>query len=229
MIDIAGLTLARAAMGETGGGLHSASVNVSYLAAAIQQTLIAEAVMLRRGKELCFVDVTISTDSGKLVAKGVSTVRARGASAPDVVRAKGDEGLADPGVMGPNLPKRVAFIGHLGMQVENMSAAQSRIVMPFKAANADADGNLHEGPILALLDTTGAMAAWALTGPGSYKASTVGLQAGFRAPAPPEDLVAYGRVCQRDGEIFWCEVEVAVRTTQNLVAAGTVLYRIVTS
>ena len=86
---------------------------------------------------------------------------------------------------------------------------------------------VDRGSMLALLDTTGALAAWSETGPGAFKASTVGVHAHMVAPAGAEDLVAYGRLTQRDNEIFWCDVEVATRSDQNVVARGTVLYRIV--
>jgi hypothetical protein len=35
-------------------------------------------------------------------------------------------------------------------------------------------------------------------------------------------------VVQRDGELFWSDVEVACASDQRLVARGTVIYRIVT-
>ena len=80
---------------------------------------------------------------------------------------------------------------------------------------------------LALLDTTGAMAAWAETGPGRYKASTPSLQARFFSPPPAEDLVAYGRMIQRDAELLWSDVEVASARDARVFARGTVVYRIV--
>ena len=87
---------------------------------------------------------------------------------------------------------------------------------------------MHEGAVLALLDTTGAMAAWAETGPGPYKASTPALQAQILTTPPKQDLVAYGRVVQRDADGFWSDVEVAGQGDGRVVARGTVLYRIVT-
>jgi acyl-coenzyme A thioesterase PaaI-like protein len=109
-----------------------------------------------------------------------------------------------------------------------MTDAHSRIVMPWSDANGDASGGVHEGAVLALLDTTGAMAAWAETGPGPYKASTPALQAQILAPPRKQDLVAYGRMVQRDGDAFWSDVEVAGSAGGQVVARGTVLYRIVT-
>jgi uncharacterized protein (TIGR00369 family) len=129
--------------------------------------------------------------------------------------------------MGPHIGK-TPFIGGRGIVVQHMTGARSRLVMPWRDANADAAGGVHEGAVLALLDTTGAMASWAETGPGRYKASTPAIQAQILAPPPREDLVGYGRVVQRDGELFWSDVEVACASDQRLVARGTVIYRIVT-
>ncbi len=228
MINLGGLAVAGAALGDAGRPIRTASIQVTYLAAAIGEAITAEATLLRRGKEICFVDIAVATDSGKPIARGLSTVRGRFATdeAPGV-KTVGDEGGSDPGPMGPHVAGRVPFINRLGLQVEHMAEGMSRIAMPFIEANANDSGGVHEGPMLALLDTAGAMAAWAVTGPGAFKASTVGVHAHMVAPAAAEDLVAYGRVIQRDNEIFWSDVEVATRSDQNVVARGTVLYRIV--
>jgi acyl-coenzyme A thioesterase PaaI-like protein len=110
-----------------------------------------------------------------------------------------------------------------------MAGGRSRVAMPIFDANRDAGGGHHEGAVLALLDTTGAMASWAETGPGPFKASTPALQAQILAPAPDADLVAYGRLVQRDADAFWADVEIADAERGLVCARGTVLYRIVTS
>jgi len=109
-----------------------------------------------------------------------------------------------------------------------MTGGTSRIVMPAGEKNADLSGGIHEGALLALLDTAGAMASWAETGPGAYKASTPALQAQILAPRVAEDVVAYGRLVQRDGDAFWADVEVVGQSSAQVVGRGTVLYRIVT-
>lgn len=228
MVNLGGLCVSEAALGEKAGRLHTAAIQITYLAAAIGEPIVTEATLLRRGKEICFVEVAVQTEEGKPIARGLCTVRGRfDAPASEPVAATGDDGQADPGAMGPALAGRVAFIGRLGLSVEHMASGRSRISMPFIDINADALGGVHEGAILAHLDTTGAMAAWSETGPGAYKASTVGVQAQMVDHAPGEDLIAYGRVVQRDREIFWCQVEVATASNDRTVARGTVLYRIV--
>jgi uncharacterized protein (TIGR00369 family) len=154
-------------------------------------------------------------------------VRARfGEAAAELPSAAGDDGVADPGLLGPQLP-RVPFIGARGIRAEHMMGGTSRLVMPWQESNADLGGGVHEGAVLALLDTAGAMAAWARTGHGPYKASTPSMQAQVLAPARKEDLVAFGRNVQRDGDLLWSDVEIAGAASGRVCARGTVLYRIV--
>jgi len=228
LIDIASLAVGRAAFDAAALPLHVAALDVAYLSAAVGEEVVAEARVLRKGKDLCFVEVNVVNPAGKAIARGLSTVRGRfGVEHAASTPSAGDDGAAEPGPMGKQIPKVVPFIGGLGMQIENMSGGRSRIAMPFRESNAGADGGVHEGAILALLDTTGAMAAWATTGPGGFKASTVAIQAQLRAAARAEDIVAYARTAQRDREIFWCDVEVASRADGRILAGGTVIYRIV--
>jgi uncharacterized protein (TIGR00369 family) len=218
----------RAVLGEAAGGFHTSGLQVNYLAAAIGEDVAAEAKLLRRGKDMCFVEVDVATPGGKSIAHVTSMVRGRFGAAP-VTRpeARGDAGESEPGPMGPHIGA-MPYTRARGIVVEHMHGGTSRITMPGGGANAALEGGAHEGAVLALLDTTGAMAAWGETGPGPYKASTPALQAQFLAPVPPGDLVGRGRVVQRDGAVFWSDVEVAGRTDGRLIARGTVIYRIVT-
>ena len=221
--------MAEVARGDDARRHHSASIQVTYLASANGESIIADTKMLRRGKEICFLEVNVHTESGKPVSRGLCTVRGRfGDTGSEPVIFAGDHGESDPGAMGPALAGRVPFIGRLGLNVQHMAGGTSRINMPFIDINADAHGGVHEGAILAHLDTTGAMAAWAETGPGKFKASTVGVYAQMVDWVEGKELIAYGRVEQRDREIFWTQVDVATASTSRTVARGQVLYRIVT-
>ncbi len=225
---VGGQVVARAALGEDSGPWHSFGLQVNYLAAAIGEPVLAFARLLRRGKSLCFVCVDVVTEQKKPIAHVTTAVHARFGAAPaELARSAGDHGESDPGPMGPGIGA-VPFIGNRGISVEHMAGGTSRLVMPWKDENADAGGGVHEGAVLALLDTAGAMAAWSVTGPGRFKASTPAIQAQVLAPSPRGDLVAYGRCAQRDDEIFWSDVEVATAHEGRVCARGTVLYRIVT-
>jgi uncharacterized protein (TIGR00369 family) len=218
----------RAALGAGSGPWHTAALQVNYLAAAIGEDVHARAVLLRRGTAMCFVEVAVAREDGKPIAHATAAVRARFAAPPaQVYTAAGDRGESEPGKMGPGVGK-MPFTAARGLHVEHMTGGISRITMPACAANADASGGIHEGAVLALLDTTGAMAAWATTGVGPYKASTPALQAQILTPPEGVDLVAYGRCVQRDSELLWSEVEVTSAADRRVFARGTVVYRIVT-
>jgi len=219
--------VARANLPEAPGGVHTAGLQVSYLAAAIGEDVFATAHLLRRGKAVCFVEVDVETAEGKGIAHTTSMVRGRfDASAPDLPVTPGDDGASEPGGMGPHVGK-MPFMAGRGIHVEHMQGGRARIVMPRKPENRDADGGVHEGAVLALLDTTGAMAAWAVDGPGPYKASTPTLQAQILTPPPDADLVAYGWTRFRDVDAYWADVDVADAATGRVHARGTVQYRIV--
>jgi uncharacterized protein (TIGR00369 family) len=220
----------RAALGDEAGPLHTTGLHVSYLAAAINEAVSAEARLLRRGKELCFLDVEVATADGKAIARAAVATRARQGKPPATTHvALGDDGEVAPGPMGERVGK-LGFIGGRGIGVELMRGGRSRLRMPWRESNGagGAGGGTHEGAALALLDTAGAMAAWSVTGPGPFKASTPAIQAQVLSPPPAAELVAFGRVVERDDEMFWSEVEVAEAASLRVCARGVVLYRIVT-
>lgn len=218
--------LARSALGSATGPFHTAACQVSYLAAAIAQPVVARSSLLRRGKEMVFSDTVVATEEGKKIAQISSLVRA-GGTVDDDVRAEGDDDSADPGEMGPFIGM-LPFAAARRLSVEHMAGSRSRIIMPLGDANGDLGGGVHEGALLALLDTTGAMASWAATGPGRYKASTAALQAQIIGSPPSAGLIGYGWVVQRSGDLFWSDVEIADAESGRLCARGTVVYRIVT-
>ena len=101
---IGGHAVARAALGESSGPWHTVSVQVNYLAAAIDEDVTAQATLLRRGKEMCFVEVDVTRGDGKPIAHITSAVRGRFGADPAVLATSpGDHGESDPGKMGPHM------------------------------------------------------------------------------------------------------------------------------
>jgi uncharacterized protein (TIGR00369 family) len=227
---VGGQAVARAALGAAAGSFHTAQLQVAYLAAARAEEVIATAKLRRRGKTLCFVDIDIATEAGKPVATVLTTVRGRlGAPPAETPTAASDESGTDPGEIGPFIEQQ-PFIANRRIHIEHMTGGTSRLSLPFDdEKNGDAEGGVHEGAVSALLDTCGAMASWATSGVGPYRASTVSLQSEALAPAPASELVAYGRCYHRDADLFWSDVEVAIADSRCVVSRGTVLYRIVTN
>src|SRR5581483_7771448 len=76
-IRIAGVLAAATGLGE-GQGLDAGTLDLSvdYLAAAIGEDIVADAEVLRRGKEIVYSDVDVRNGGGKRIAKGLVTYRA---------------------------------------------------------------------------------------------------------------------------------------------------------
>ncbi len=210
-------------------------LSVNYLAAAIGEDIIASAEVLRRGKEIVYADVDVHSDAGKRVAKGLVTYRALDRAAVPQAAQRQRRMAAERLPAGAlDVPRNarvfvaVPFIARLGMTVTHARDGEAFLAMPFHADNADGDGRVHEGALAALIDTSGAMASWSITGLNfSYKASTVGIHLNFHAPALGEDVLAHARTLRRDNEIFLNGVTVSGCRSGCVVATGSVTYRIV--
>lgn len=242
-IDVAGALLARAASARDGTGdggtgpsgddgleRRTLDLTVSYLAAAIGCDVVVEGRLLRRGKELAYVEVAVRDDQDRDVARGLVTHR----FAPP---APAERVLADvpaSQLVAGEVPKAARmivaapFMAARGMQITLMHGGRAIVELPCTDANADEDGSVHEGAIAALLDTAGAMAAWSVTGVDlRYKASTPGIHVSFHAPAHGEPVAAHARTLSRTGESFLNAVTVYGQNSRRAIATGSVTYRIV--
>ena len=209
-------------------------LSVDYLAAAIGEDIVATAEVLRRGKEIVYSDVDVRNDAGKRIAKGLVTYRAFDrASNPAAAERQRvmerDQALPSSEHVPKNARVFVAvpFIARLGMSVTYAKDGEAFMLMPFKPEISDLGGAVHEGALAALMDSTGAMASWSITGLDfTYKASTVGIHVSHHAPAR-EDVVAHARTLRRNNEIFLNQVTLSERQSGTVVATGSVTYRIV--
>ena len=217
---------------DAGADLLAAPVDVflDYLAAAINEDITAEAHVLRRGKELRYVDVDVRTAAGKAIAKGLLTYR----SAPIAPAPRERSTVRPPDLAAAHIPPfakffvHAPFIARLGLAVEHAADGVARTRMPFSAALDGGEGAVHEGAIAALIDTTAALASWSLVPlDPRNKASTVDLHVSWCGAAPGDGLVAVAETLQRRDEIFINTVTVTAASTGRVVAFGTVTYRIV--
>jgi len=234
-IDIAGVLAATT--GFAGKPIFDAGtldLSVAYLAAAIGEDIVADAQVLRRGKEIVYVDVDVRNDGGKRIARGLLTYRAL--DRPPAGAERQRMSFAEPvvgGVPGEDVPPlaraivAVPFIASLGMAIDRMHDGHALLRMPVTPDKVDHEGAIHEGALAALIDTTGAMASWSVVGVNlRYKASTVGIHVSYHAPAR-EDVVAEARTWRRNDEIFLNQVTASERDSRRVVATGSVTYRIV--
>ncbi len=235
-IDIAGALAAWTGVDATTSlECGTLDLSVNYLAAAIGEDIVATAEVLRRGKEIVYSAADVRTDAGKRIATGLSTYRLfdRAASPGAAERQRStvipvSDGGAAEVAKGANTFVMLPFVARLGIQVERAHDGNAILAMPFLRAHGDADGAPHEGALAALIDTTGALASWSITGLNfSYKASTVGLHVNYHDRAPGEAVLADARTVRRNNEIFLNHVTVRARGSGRVVATGSVTYRIV--
>jgi uncharacterized protein (TIGR00369 family) len=231
-IGIAGTLAASAGLGDAAGlETRTLDLAVTYLAAAIGEDIVADAEVLRRGKEIVYADVGVRNDAGKWIAKGLVTFRAAPPSADDRQRHLPPPPAPTAGGEIPPLARAfvsVPFIKRLGMTITQMHDGTGTLRMPFIDANADADGAVHEGALAAFLDTAGAVASWSIVGLDfRLKASTVGIHVSYHARAVGEDVVAHSRTLMRTDEIFANTVTLVAAASERVVATGSVTYRIV--
>ena len=232
-IDIAGVLAATT--GFAGKPIFDAGtldLSVAYLAAAIGEDIVADAQVLRRGKEIVYVDVDVRNDGGKRIAKGLVTHRVldRPPAGAERQRTTHAEPATAEGGQVPKLARAIVsvpFMASLGLEITHMHDGRSGLRMPLAPDRTDAGGAIHEGALAALLDTTGAMASWSIAGLDlRYKASTVGIHVSYHAPARG-DVVAEARTWRRNDEIFLNQVTLSEHGSRRVVATGTVTYRIV--
>jgi len=209
-------------------------LSVNYLAAAIGEDIVASAEVLRRGKEIVYSEIDVRTDAGKRIALGLVTYRAFDRTANSAAAERQRTAPAPPApaaeepVRGASAFVMAPFIARLGMQVEQASGGAAVLNMPFTPAHADPTGAMHEGALAALIDSTGALASWSITGLDMrFKASTVGIHVNYHTPARDEAVRAHARTLRRNNEIFLNQVTVSGCTSGLIVATGSVTYRIV--
>ena len=226
LLAIGSRAVARSNLPTNSGPWVLGQLQVNYLSAAREEDVIAEARLQRRGRALCFVETKVTKRDGTPIAAATAVVRARfGREVTSLPMSFGDDGESEPGPLAKALAS-APFMSKRQMNIVHMADGRARVTMPACDANADENGRLHDGAMLALLDTTGAMAAWAEAGPARWKASTASLQAQTLAPPPSGDVVAYARCVHRDQEMYWCDAEIADVTTGRVTTRGTVFYRL---
>ena len=232
-IDIAGVLAAAAGADGDRFDDRTLDLSVVYLSAAIGEDIVADAEVLRRGKEIVYGDVDVRNDGGKRIARGTVTWRGLDRPPADADRqrvARAEPSRDDGGDDVPSLARAIVsvpFMKSLGLRITRMADGHAVIRMPHTPEKTDAAGAIHEGALAALVDTTGAMASWSITGIDfRYKASTVGIHVSFHGAAGG-DVVAEGRTWRRNDEIFLNQVTVSDAASGRVVATGAVTYRIV--
>jgi uncharacterized protein (TIGR00369 family) len=108
------------------------------------------------------------------------------------------------------------------MALETIGDGVAILLMPPIATNLDADGHVHEGAVLALIDAAGTCAISAATG-SARQIVAVSLHASVLRPLSSGALSAYAVVRARDGLSAWCDAEVVGVADRRLHGIGTIV------
>jgi uncharacterized protein (TIGR00369 family) len=125
-------------------------------------------------------------------------------------QAEASEAGADGAALARSWLENSAFVGHLGIRLEEMDPGRAVLAMPYGDALPTLGNVVHGGAISSLIDTAAATAAWSgAEVPQRPRASTVGLTVDFLSPARGQGLKADARVVRRGGTgLCFCEVKV---------------------
>jgi len=205
--------------------------SITYLAAAINEGVVVSARPLRRGKGLTFAEIDVQTEAGKPIARGLAARRLAPPAPADRVRRTREAAAPAGGAEPPRFTRiftSAPFMARLGLEVLRVEDGDARVRLPWAGANGDAEGNLHEGALAALADTTGAMASWSLVPlDPRNKASTPVVHVSVHGAVRDEAVIAHARTLARTDEIFTNAVTLTGETSGTMVATATVTYRIV--
>jgi uncharacterized protein (TIGR00369 family) len=200
---------------------------VQYLDAGRDEDVLGEARVLRRGRDLVFLDVIARSPAGVPICHGVLTYQTadHGGHAP---RLHADPILLPaPSPMVAPAAHRLfkGYVSKLGIAPLHESPGRARLHMPCTHAHLDETGQLHAGVLASLVDIAAVAASWALVGrrPGA-RGSTVGMQVSFPTTAA-EPVVADAHVQQRSESLLFSTVHVTT-ASGRLVALGQVTYRL---
>jgi uncharacterized protein (TIGR00369 family) len=213
---------------DTAPHLGCVDLSVQYLAPATREDVVAEARVLRRGRTLIFLDVTLSSRAGAPICRGLLSYQtADYAGQAPRVRAQ-HALLPAPAPLAPPDARRLfrGYVGKLGITPLHESAGRVRLHMPCTAMHLDEGGRLHAGALASILDIAAVAASWSLVPRRQgARGSTIGMQVSYPTGAAAA-VVADAHVQQRSEELLFSTVHVTTVASEQLVAMGQVSYRL---
>ena len=208
--------------------LSCIDLSVQYLASSSEEDVLVEARVLRRGRDLIFLDVEIRSAAGKPIVHGVLTYQASD-YAGHTPRLRSEHSLLSaPTPMIAPADHRVfrGYVRKLGITPLHQTSGRTRLHMPCTPMHVDERGHVHAGALASIVDIAAVTAAWSLVPrrPG-VRGSTIGMQVSFPSTATTA-VVADAYVQQRTEELLFSTVHVTSVVSGQLVAMGQVSYRL---
>lgn len=214
---------------ETRTDVRCVDLAVQYLDAGREEDVVAEARVLRRGRDVAFVDVAAHTSAGRPICHGLLTYHTadHGGHTPRVHDAPVLLPAPSPAIAPHSHRLFQGYVTKLGITPLHESPGRTRLRMPCTPAHLDETGMAHAGALASLVDIAAVAASWALVGrkPGA-RGSTIGMQVSFPGRTA-EAVVADAHVQQRAESLLFSTVHVTGETSGRLVAMGQVSYRLI--
>ncbi|GAB3502854.1 PaaI family thioesterase [Amycolatopsis cihanbeyliensis] len=212
----------------TGERASTVSLHVNYTRAGRSGPFTVSTRRVRAARELGFFDTRIGDGHARDIAHASAAVSGQRDGTGDDAAVAGAVPQA-PGGDPAGLNAAVAELPYLRRRAVGVSGAaegQVEFEIPAIERNLDAEGRMHEGAALTLIDVAGATCPWTVRTPRpGLRGATVALHAQILGPLPGEELRARARITARDAWMTWCDVVVLDRG-ERVRALGTVVYRI---
>jgi uncharacterized protein (TIGR00369 family) len=126
----------------------------------------------------------------------------------------------------PGLLLQTPFVAWLGLEVDRYEPDDVGTRLPFRVELSNDGSTYHGGVIGAVIDTTGALAAWSNHDfERGVRASTVSMTVQFVAAGAGGDLVCAARTVRRARELVFTEIT-ASDESGRVLAHGLQTYRI---
>lgn len=209
--------------------LSCVDVSIQYLSASNEEDVVAEARVLRRGRDLIVLEATIRSTTGKPIVHGTLTYQASDHAAGHRPRQRAEPVLLPvPTPLVAPADHRLfrGYVSKLGITPQHQTPGRTRLSMPCTPMHVDERGHVHAGALASIVDIAAVAATWSLVQrrPG-VRGSTIGMQVSFPGAATTA-VVADAHVQQRSEELFFSTIHVTTAVSGQLVAMGQVSYRL---
>ena len=208
--------------------LSCVDCSVQYLAAAAEEDVVAEARVLRRGRNLVFLDVALRSRAGSPICQGLLSYQTSD-YAGQTPRLRAQHALLPaPTPLIPPAGHRLfeGYVRKLDISPLHQSPGRVRLHMPCTAMHVDERGQLHAGALASIVDIAAVAASWSLVPRREgARGSTIGMQVNYPSGAAAA-VVADAHVQQRSEELLFSTVHVTTAVSGQLVAMGQVSYRL---
>jgi len=126
----------------------------------------------------------------------------------------------------PGIFARTPFLAWLGLEVERYEPDDVATRLPFRVELSNDGKTYHGGVIGAVIDTTGALAAWSNHDfDRGMRASTVSMALQYVAGSSAADLLCHATTVRRARDLIFTEIT-ASDTSGKVLAHGLQTYRI---